>query len=105
MTYCTTVRHGIRVKAYYIHEAPTKSQYASCSFAVHCPEYLGKLELMLLWMEPSSRVHKGQIAVVQHVPVEQYLGGGLFYKATVMPVIMTKFKAGLRAGLGGGFGT
>lgn len=67
MTHWTRVRYGIRVKAYYIHEAPTKSQYASCCFAVQRPEYLGKLELTLLWMKPSSCVHKGQTAVVQHV--------------------------------------
>lgn len=60
MTQWTTVRHGIRVKFYCIHEVLTKSEYTSCSLAGWCLAYPRKLGLTLLWMEPSSCIHKGK---------------------------------------------
>lgn len=44
---------------------------------------------------------QGQTAVVQHVPMKQYSGSGLLYKATVMLSVTERLKVWLAAGFSG----
>lgn len=100
MTWWITERHGVRVKAYCIHEVLTKLEYTSCFLAVRCLEYPRNLGLTLLRVEAGSCICKANCCGATHVH-EEILRRGSFYKATAMPSVPERFKAWLAAGVRG----
>lgn len=101
MTWWTTVRHGVRVKAYCIHEVLNKSEHTSGSLAVQCLEYPRKLGLTLLWMEPSSCIHKGKPLWCNTCPWSNTQDGSRFTTPRWCQVLRRGLNCGLQQALGG----
>lgn len=101
MTWWTAGRHGVTIKANYIHEVLTKSEYTSCFLAVQCLEYPRKFGITLLWMEPSSCIHKGKMLWCNTCSCSNAQEGDRFTRPQWSQVLRRGSKRGLQQALGG----